>query len=136
MNRFEIARMVNKDFSEKVLAVVDIYFPHVDFTLKECRLVRTDKGMFVGVNRYELKKPYTLKNGEEVAHKSAGWFGKKHRDELTEVVAAAYDPDRPANVYYKEFETESDFYSGAKSNGGEKHPLTDKATKALDGLPF
>lgn len=123
---FEISKIKNVDFSPKVLAVMDIYMPSVDFTLKEARLVQADSGMFVGVNRFKLEKPYqNKKTGEMVEYVAPGWFGKKFRDQLNEIAGNAYDPSMQVGTWYGE---------GVESYGDTPNPMAKSVKTALETL--
>ena len=134
MDIVKISKIKNVDFSPKVLAVMDIYMPSVDFTLKEARLVQGDTSLFVGVNKFKIEKPYlNKKTGEMVKWQAPGWFGKKFQQEVNRIASEAFDSHQPIGHWYGEDATNMTPIAPA-----EQHPLTEKVNTTFNekDLPF
>lgn len=133
----KISKIKNVDFSPKVLAVMDIYMPSVDFTLKDARLIQGETSLFVGVNRFKIEKPYLNKQTNEmVEYVAPGWFGKKFQGDVNRIASEAYDAHQPVNVWYGD--NANNYGNTTFESNATPHPLTEKVATTFDEkeLPF
>ena len=122
---FQISKMMNVNWSNSpnIRAVVDVSIlgskGEKVADIKDCKLISGDFGTFLASPSRKVSEPYTNKStGKLVEYVDTVFFHKGIRNELNDLVANSYDPNRPANTPYDEF---SHNYAGT-SNGAAVPP--------------
>tara|TARA_B110000467_G_C18142264_1_gene379450 strand:+ start:293 stop:715 length:423 start_codon:yes stop_codon:yes gene_type:complete len=137
---FSISKMMNVqwDNSPNIRAVVDISILGSSgekvADIKDCKLISGDFGTFLASPSRKVSEPYTNKStGKLVEYVDTVFFHKGIRNELNDLVANAYDPNRAVSVQYPEY---AHSYSNAGStNGAATAPVVDDLGIDSLGLP-